>query len=114
MYVIVYLPIFDSLKFKVQGHSRFQGRLLEPGQHIINRAKMICKIAKEKKTKLYFLCFLALTNYFQMFSATDGYHGKGNHLIEAKFWSVEPLFVVGRRSFLVKKDKKHLYGSVTF
>lgn len=85
--MIVYLPIFDSLKFKVQGHSRFQGRLLEPGQHIINSAKMICKIAKEKKTNLYFLCFLALTNYFQMFSATDGYHGKGNHLTEAKLVS---------------------------
>ena len=83
--MIVYLPIFDSLKFKVQGHSRFQGRLLEPGQHIINSAKMIC--AKEKKTKLYFLCFLALTNYFEMFSATDGYHGKGNHLTEAKLVS---------------------------
>jgi len=33
------------------------------------------KKTKQNKT----ICFLALTNYSQMFSATDGYHGKGNH-----------------------------------
>lgn len=51
---------------------------------------MICKIANEKK-KLYFLFFLALTNYSQMFSAPDGYHRKGITSLRQN-WSEEPLF----------------------